>query len=194
MNRQDDKKAMFDIMPADEDATDKPSLSRRLIYKTLQHAQDAVEFASDTSRNIAGVADAALGALDQVTHHTKRGVEGVRNSVRDMVSETSEAARQVALAMARASLGKGSLTLYLPEMLLNNQIRKRMDRSEIDDIKIECGNDRFHIELDGHYRRFLYRLSLEFNVLECRIGQEKYLRLRQVDEHLDLQTPVRSRC
>jgi len=187
LNRQDDKKAMFDIMPADEDATDKPSLSRRLIYKTLQHAQDAVEFASDTSRNIAGVADAALGALDQVTHHTKRGVEGVRNSVRDMVSETSEAARQVALAMARASLGKGSLTLYLPEMLLNNQIRKRMNRSEIDDIKIECGNDRFHIELDGHYRRFLYRLSLEFNVLECRIGQEKYLRLRQVDEHLDLQ-------
>jgi len=174
-------------MPADNEVIAKPSLSRRLINKTLQHAQDAVEFASDTSRNIAGVADAALDALDHVTHHTKRGVEGVRNTVRDMVSETSEAARQVALAMARASLGKSSLTLYLPEMLLNNQIRKRIDRTEIDDIKIECGNDRFHIELDGHYRRFLYRLSLEFNVLECRIGQEKYLRLRQVDEHLDLQ-------
>ena len=187
MNRQDDKKAMFDIMPADNEVIAKPSLSRRLINKTLQHAQDAVEFASDTSRNIAGVADAALDALDHVTHHTKRGVEGVRNTVRDMVSETSEAARQVALAMARASLGKSSLTLYLPEMLLNNQIRKRIDRTEIDDIKIECGNDRFHIELDGHYRRFLYRLSLEFNVLECRIGQEKYLRLRPVDEHLDLQ-------
>ena len=188
MNRQDDKKAMFDIMPADtEFSAVKPSLSRRLINKTLQHAQDAVEFASDTSRNIAGVADAALDALDQVTHHTKRGVEGMRKTGWGMVSETSEAARQVALAMARASLGKSSLTLYLPEMLLNNQIRKRMDRSEIDDIKIECGNDRFHIELDGHYRRFLYRLSLEFNVLECRIGQEKYLRLRQVDEHLDLQ-------
>lgn len=187
MNRQDDKKAMFDIMPADNEVIAKPSLSRRLINKTLQHAQDAVEFASDTSRNIAVVADAALDALDHVTHHTKRGVEGVRNTVRDMVSETSEAARQVALAMARASLGKSSLTLYLPEMLLNNQIRKRIDRTEIDDIKIECGNDRFHIELDGHYRRFLYRLSLEFNVLECRIGQEKYLRLRQVDEHLDLQ-------
>lgn len=187
MNRQDDKKAMFDIMPADNEVNAKPSLSRRLINKTLQHAQDAVEFASDTSRNIAVVADAALDALDHVTHHTKRGVEGVSNTVRDMVSETSEAARQVALAMARASLGKSSLTLYLPEMLLNNQIRKRIDRTEIDDIKIECGNDRFHIELDGHYRRFLYRLSLEFNVLECRIGQEKYLRLRQVDEHLDLQ-------
>ncbi|ENW20239.1 hypothetical protein L313_2122 [Acinetobacter haemolyticus CIP 64.3 = MTCC 9819] len=188
MNRQDDKKAMFDIMPADTASSDeKPSLSRRLINKTLQHAQDAVEFASDTSRNIAEVADAALDALDHVTHHTKRGVEGVRNSVRGMVTETSEAARQVALSMARASLGRSSLTLYLPEMLLNNQIRKRIDRSEIDDIKVECGNDRFHIELDGHYHRFLYRLSLEFNVLECRIGQEKYLRLRQVDEHLDLQ-------
>lgn len=188
MNRQDDKKAMFEIMPADTASSDeKPSLSRRLINKTLQHAQDAVEFASDTSRNIAEVADAALDALDHVTHHTKRGVEGVRNSVRGMVTETSEAARQVALSMARASLGRSSLTLYLPEMLLNNQIRKRIDRSEIDDIKVECGNDRFHIELDGHYHRFLYRLSLEFNVLECRIGQEKYLRLRQVDEHLDLQ-------
>lgn len=175
-------------MPADTASSDeKPSLSRRLINKTLQHAQDAVEFASDTSRNIAEVADAALDALDHVTHHTKRGVEGVRNSVRGMVTETSEAARQVALSMARASLGRSSLTLYLPEMLLNNQIRKRIDRSEIDDIKVECGNDRFHIELDGHYHRFLYRLSLEFNVLECRIGQEKYLRLRQVDEHLDLQ-------
>ncbi|WPO68874.1 hypothetical protein SDC64_01430 [Acinetobacter haemolyticus] len=179
---------MFDIMPADTASSDeKPSLSRRLINKTIQHAQDAVEFASDTSRNIAEVADAALDALDHVTHHTKRGVEGVRNSVRGMVTETSEAARQVALSMARASLGRSSLTLYLPEMLLNNQIRKRIDRSEIDDIKVECGNDRFHIELDGHYHRFLYRLSLEFNVLECRIGQEKYLRLRQVDEHLDLQ-------
>jgi chemotaxis protein histidine kinase CheA len=53
---------MFDIMPADIESSDeKPSLSRRLINKTLQHAQDAVEFASDTSRNIAGVAD-ALGS------------------------------------------------------------------------------------------------------------------------------------
>ena len=188
MNPQDDKKMQDDLTQAStESLDDKPSLSRRLIHKTLQRAQDAVEFASDTSRNIVVVADAALDAIDHVTHQTKRGVIGMRNSVRGMVSETSEAARQVALVMARTSLGKSSLTLYLPEMLLNNQIRKRMDRSEIDNIKIECGNDRFHIELDGHYHRFMYRLSLEFNVLECRIGQEKYLRLRQVDEHLDLQ-------
>ncbi len=45
--------------------------------------------------------------------------------------------------MARTFLGKSTLNLYLPEMLLNSQIRKRIDRSEIDDIKVQCGNDRF---------------------------------------------------
>lgn len=60
-------------------------------------------------------------------------------------------------------------------MLLNNQIRKRIDRSEIDDIKIKCGNDSFQVEIDGHYHRFMYRLSLDFKVLECRIGQGKIL-------------------
>ena len=188
MNPQDDKKNVSDRVNTLEDSSnEKASLSRRLISKTIQHAQDAVEFASDTSRNLSGVADAALDAFDHVSNQTKRGVLGVRNTVRGMVSETSGAARQVALVMARTSLGKSSLTLYLPEMLLNSQIRKRIDRSEIDGIKVECGNDRFHIELDGHYSRFLYRLSLEFNVLECRIGEEKYLRLRQADEQLDLQ-------
>jgi len=171
--------------------TAKPSLSRRLLHKTLQHAQDAVGFASDTTRNIAGVADAALDALDQVTTQTRRGVMGMTNlaagTVRDMVSETSETARQVALIMARTFLGRSTLTLYLPEILLNNQIRKRIDRSEIDDIKIKCGNDSFQVEIDGHYHRFMYRLSLDFKVLECRIGQEKFLRLRQMDESLDVQ-------
>ncbi|MFI7861352.1 hypothetical protein ACFMJM_08810, partial [Acinetobacter baumannii] len=169
----------------------KLSFSRRLLHKTLQHAQDAVGFASDTTRNLAEVADAALDALDQVTSHTKRGVVGMTNlaagTVRDMVSETSETARQVALIMARTFLGKSTLNLYLPEMLLNSQIRKRIDRSEIDDIKVQCGNDRFQVEIDGHYHRFLYRLSLDFRVLECRIGQEKFLRLRQMDESLDVQ-------
>ena len=137
-----------------------------MLHKTLQHAQDAVGFASDTTRNLAEVADAALDALDQVTSHTKRGVVGMTNlaagTVRDMVSETSETARQVALIMARTFLGKSTLNLYLPEMLLNSQIRKRIDRSEIDDIKVQCGNDRFQVEIDGHYHRFLYRLSLDF--------------------------------
>ncbi|MGP4884178.1 hypothetical protein ACTXQV_74805, partial [Klebsiella pneumoniae] len=49
---------------------------------------DAVGFASDTTRNLAEVADAALDALDQVTSHTKRGVVGMTNlaagTVRDM--------------------------------------------------------------------------------------------------------------
>ncbi|EEY76870.1 hypothetical protein HMPREF0012_02310 [Acinetobacter calcoaceticus RUH2202] len=193
MGQQDDNESKPTTTASAVDTPDtvKPSLSRRLLHKTLQHAQDAVEFASDTTRNIAGVADAALDALDQVTTHTRRGVVGMTNlaagTVRDMVSETSETARQVALIMARTFLGKSTLTLYLPEMLLNNQIRKRIDRSEIDDIKIKCGNDSFQVEIDGHYHRFMYRLSLDFKVLECRIGQEKFLRLRQMDESLDVQ-------
>ncbi|WP_459660779.1 hypothetical protein ACL9Z5_000277 [Acinetobacter calcoaceticus] len=193
MGQQDDNesKPTTTASAVDTPDTAKQSLSRRLLHKTLQHAQDAVGFASDTTRNIAGVADAALDALDQVTTHTRRGVVGMTNlaagTVRDMVSETSETARQVALIMARTFLGKSTLTLYLPEMLLNNQIRKRIDRSEIDDIKIKCGNDSFQVEIDGHYHRFMYRLSLDFKVLECRIGQEKFLRLRQMDENLDVQ-------
>ncbi|MGN2484746.1 hypothetical protein [Acinetobacter calcoaceticus] len=193
MGQQDDNesKPTTTASAVDTPDTAKQSLSRRLLHKTLQHAQDAVGFASDTTRNIAGVADAALDALDQVTTHTRRGVVGMTNlaagTVRDMVSETSETARQVALIMARTFLGKSTLTLYLPEMLLNNQIRKRIDRSEIDDIKIKCGNDSFQVEIDGHYYRFMYRLSLDFKVLECRIGQEKFLRLRQMDESLDVQ-------
>lgn len=193
MGQQDDNKSQptttASVLATPDTA--KPSLSRRLLHKTLQHAQDAVGFASDTTRNIAGVADAALDALDQVTTQTRRGVMGMTNlaagTVRDMVSETSETARQVALIMARTFLGNSTLTLYLPEILLNNQIRKRIDRSEIDDIKIKCGNDSFQVEIDGHYHRFMYRLSLDFKVLECRIGQEKFLRLRQMDESLDVQ-------
>ncbi|MDX8254103.1 hypothetical protein [Acinetobacter pittii] len=193
MGQQDDNKSQptttASVLATPDTA--KPSLSRRLLHKTLQHAQDAVGFASDTTRNIAGVADAALDALDQVTTQTRRGVMGMTNlaagTVRDMVSETSETARQVALIMARTFLGKSTLTLYLPEILLNNQIRKLIDRSEIDDIKIKCGNDSFQVEIDGHYHRFMYRLSLDFKVLECRIGQEKFLRLRQMDESLDVQ-------
>lgn len=175
------------------------SLSRRLINKTLdktlQHARDAVNFAADTTEEIIEVVgqatDVTLGAIDHVATQTKKGVASVSqrssNVVRGMVTETSEMARDVALHMARSFLGNTPLTLYLPEVLLNNQIRKRINRKEIDDIKISCGNNRFDIEIDGHYSRFLYRLTLNFNVLECKIGQEKFLRLYQVDEHLDLQ-------
>lgn len=193
MSKRDDPKMVSDSTSSigNTGEKSKTSLSRRLISKTLQHAQDAVDFASDTSKNIAGVADAAREALDLVTHQTKKSVAGVTNfaadAVRDVVTETSETARQVALMMARTFLGKSTLTLYLPEMLLNKQLRKRINRQEIDDIKVQCGNDRFQVEVDGHYGRFLYRLNLDFTVLECRIGQEKFLRLRQMDESLDVQ-------
>lgn len=175
------------------------SLSRRLLNKTLdktlQHAKDAVNFATDTTNEIIDAVgqatDFTKDAIEQVTLQTKKGMANVGHrsgkAVRGMVTETSEVARDVALHMARTFLGNTPLTLYLPEVLLNAQIRKRIDRSEIDNITVQCGNNRFDVQIDGHYGRFLYRLNLYFDVLECRIGQEKYLRLKQIDETLDLQ-------
>lgn len=176
-------------------APDLSALSKKLINKTVNKTLQAIDFASDTTGDmldfVGQATDFTKETLDQVTHKTKRSVSNLgiysANAVRGVVSETSEVARDVSLHMARTFLGKTPLTLYLPEMLLNNQIRKRIDPTEIDNIKVECGNDRFTIQVDGHYLRFLYRLTLNFNVLECRIGQEKFLRLKQTDESLDLQ-------
>lgn len=201
MTQEDDSSSMSDPASTAEDKDDiqKKSLSRRFLNKTLgktlHHAREAVNFAADTTGDLIGVVgqatDFTLEALDHMTSQTRNSMTGVgqfsANAVRGVVSETSEVARNVALHMARNFLGSTPLTLYLPEVLLNNQIRKRIDPTEIDHITVQCGNDRFQIEIDGHYRRFIYRLTLQFDVLECRIGQEKFLRLRQMDESLDLQ-------
>lgn len=177
----------------------KNSLPKRLldktVDKTLYHARGAINFASDTTDDVmefVGYAtDATLLAFDQVTDRTRRGMSDLgqfsANKVRGVVAETSEVAKDVALHMARSFLGNAPLTLYLPEVLLNNQIRKRINPEDIDHITVQCGNNRFQVEIDGHYRQLLYRLTLDFDVLECRIGQAKYLRLRQNDEKLDLQ-------
>ena len=176
-------------------APDLSALSKKLINKTVNKTLQAIDFASDTTGDmldfVGQATDFTKETLDQVTHKTKRSVSNLgiysANAVRGVVSETSEVARDVSLHMARTFLGKTPLTLYLPEMLLNNQIRKRIDPTEIDNIKVEFGIVRSTIQIDGHYLRFLYRLTLNFNVLECRIGQEKFLRLKQTDESLDLQ-------
>lgn len=167
----------------------------RTVDKTLQHAKGAIDFASDTTgdvRQLIGQAtDFTKERFDQVSSKTKRSVNELgqysAQTVRGVVSETSEVARDVALHMAKTFLDKTPITLYLPELLLNNQIRKRINPDDIDHITVQCGNNRFQIEIDGHYRKFLYRLTLDFHVLECRIGQKKYLRLLQNDEKLDLQ-------
>ncbi len=173
--------------------------SRELLNKTfsstLKRAKIAVNFATDTTTDIVGalghVTNTTLDTLDQISQHTKNSVVGMKNystkAVRGLVTETSEVARSVSLNMAKNFLGNNPITLYLPEVLLNKQIRSRVDSKDIDNITVQCGQDQFQIEVDGHYSRVLYRLTLKFDVLECGLGKEKFLRLKQTDEHLDLQ-------
>lgn len=172
------------------------SSGKTLLGRALKRAKNVADIASDATREMAHVvssaADVAKHAVDAMTSGTARGVAGAANittdAVRGVVTGTTETAREVALSMARTFLGKTTLTLPLPEALLNKQLRGRIEpRSDIDDLTVECGQDRFKIHIEGHYKRVLYHLSLDFNVLQCEISREKFLRLRQVDESLDIQ-------
>ncbi|AXI02399.1 hypothetical protein [Aquirhabdus parva] len=181
---------------SDPSITEKKSRRKSLLDHTLKHARDVADMASDATRDFVGVVgdakDAAMSVVDVVASGAARGVVGAANfttdTMRGVVSGTSETARDVALLMARTFLGNTTLTLPLPELLLNKQIRKRIEKnSDIDDITVDCGDDRLSIKIIGHYKRALYTLRLDFNVLECEISKEKFLRLRQVDESLDVQ-------
>jgi hypothetical protein len=187
----------------DENSTSKRTRSKRLLNQTLKHARGMAEMASDASRDMVGIAglasdavglaaDAAFNAMDTVVSNAARGVIGAAvftsDTARDVVSGASETARDISLKMARTFLGNSTLTLPLPEMLLNKQIRQKLiSHPDLDDISVECGDDRLNLTIRGHYNRFLYTLKLDFNVLECQINKEKFLRLRQVGESLDLQ-------
>jgi len=95
----------------------------------------------------------------------------------------------VALQMAQAYLRKSTLTLALPESLLNKQVRQIAKRNpSVDHVAVYCGDDRLTVAVDGHQNRLVYTVELEFDVLECKISRdEQYLRVRQVDESLDAQ-------
>lgn len=170
--------------------------SRNLLNRAIKRARDVADLASDATREVVGAvekaADVAKSAVDAMTSGTARSVAGAANlttdAVRGVVTNTSETAREVALAMAKTFLNRTTLTLPLPEALLNKQIRKRIEpRADMDNLTVECGQDRFKIHIEGHYKRLLYNLKLDFNVLQCELSKEKFLRLRQVDEDLDIQ-------
>ncbi len=179
-----------------KDAPKRKSRNRSFIDQTLKHARDVADMATDVTRDVVGVAgiaaDAAFNAAVVVTTGAARGAIDAANfttdAVRGVVSSTTETTRDVALLMARTFLGKTTLTLPLPEALLNKQIKQRLEQNkDLDQLAIECGEDRLQITVKGHYKRAIYTLHLDFNVLECDISTKKLLRLRQVDESLDFQ-------
>lgn len=170
--------------------------NRSLIGQTLKHARDVAEMATDVTRDVVGVAgiaaDAAFNAAVVVTTGAARSAIDAANftsdAVRGVVTSTTETTRDVALMMARTFLGNTTLILPLPEALLNKQIKQRLEQNkDIDQLAIECGEDRLQITVKGHYKRAIYTLTLDFNVLECDVSTKKLLRLRQVDESLDFQ-------
>ncbi len=178
------------------DAPKRKSRNRRLINQTLKHARNVADMASDVTRDVVGAAgiaaDAAFNAAVVVTSGAARGAIDAANfttdAVRGVVSSTTETTRDVALLMARTFLGSTTLTLPLPEALLNKQIKQRIEQNkDLDQLTIDCGDDRLQITVKGHYKRAIYTLNLDFNVLECEVSTKKLLRLRQVDESLDFQ-------
>lgn len=172
------------------------SRNRSILDQTLKHARDVADMASDVTRDVVGVAgiaaDAAFNAAVVVTTGAARSAIDAANfttdAVRGVVTSTTETTREVSLLMARTFLGSTTLTLPLPEALLNKQIKQRLEQNkDLDQLAIECGDDRLQITVKGHYKRAIYTLHLDFNVLECDVSTKKLLRLRQVDESLDFQ-------
>jgi hypothetical protein len=172
------------------------SRNQRLVNQTFRRARGMAGLATDMTRDVVGVAsiaaDAAFSAAVVVTTGAARSARDAANfttdAVRGIVTSTTETTREVALKMARTFLGRSTLTLPLPEALLNKQIKQRIDQNpDIDQLTIECGEDRLNIMIKGHFKRAIYTLRLDFNVLECHISAKKLLRLRQVDESLDFQ-------
>ena len=178
------------------DTPKRKSRNRRLINQTLKHARNVADMATDVTRDVVGAAgiaaDAAFNAAVVVTSGAARSAIDAANfttdAVRGVVSSTTETTRDVALLMARTFLGSTTLTLPLPEALLNKQIKQRIEQNkDLDQLTIDCGDDRLQITVKGHYKRAIYTLNLDFNVLECEVSTKKLLRLRQVDESLDFQ-------
>ena len=106
-----------------------------------------------------------------------------------MFSNGGSDAVEGALKIARHALGRSTLTLPLPELLLNNQLSQRAaDYPAVDSLRVDCSHDLLRIKVDGHYQRVVYTVDVRFAVLSCEIGQAgKYLHLQQVGEDLDAQ-------
>lgn len=96
---------------------------------------------------------------------------------------------EAALKIAQAYLRKTSITLPLPEPLLNHQLRQRLaDHGDLDHLSLSCGDDSLRVRVDAHFHRVIYTLDLRFAVTECVVtADQRCLHLQQIDEDLDAQ-------
>ncbi len=148
--------------------------------------ETAVEVASDTARNtLQFTADSAQAVAQFAGGGAKMTVH--------IATETAKAAtllaQEAALQMAQTYFSKSTLTIALSESQINKQLRQMSEgKPYLDYITVSCGDDRLTVALDGHHKRLVYTLSLDFDVLECKVSHdEQFLILRQVDTGLDLQ-------
>lgn len=195
------------------------SNARDVALQAAQAAREVAERASLTARGVADVASGAAREMAGMASETAKGVaeiagETARNALQiasesaqvvaqlaedgakvaaqiagDTAKAAGQIAREVALQMAQAYLRKSTLTLALPEAMLNKQVRQ-MTRGhrDIDHITVYCGDDRLSVAVDGHHNRLVYTVQLDFDVLECKVSRdEQYMRVRQVGEELDAQ-------
>lgn len=165
--------------------------------KAIEAAEDLVDMAQDTAKAVVDTAsDTARSTLKFTTDSAQvlamLAGGGVKMTTQ-LASETAKAAthlaQEAALQMAQTYFSKTTLTIAVTENQLNKQLRQMTeDHPYIDHITVNCGNDRLRVDLDGHYQRLVYTVSLDFDVLECKVSHdEQFLILRHVNSHLDAQ-------
>ena len=149
-------------------------------------AKSAAEMANESARNALQRASRSAQVVAQLAED---GAKMTAQLANDTAKAAGQMAREVALQMAQAYLRKSTITLPLPESLINKQMRKLADRhASVDYLAIYCGDDRVTVAIDGHHNRLVYTIELKFDVLDCKVSRNaQYIRVRQVDETLDAQ-------
>lgn len=191
-----------------EAADDMRSSARRVIntareaaeqarFVAREAAKEVASMASETAKSAAEMAnEGARTALQRASRSAQMvaqlaedGAKMTAQLANDTAKAAGQMAREVAMQMAQAYLRKSTITLPLPESLINKQMRNLAARhASVDYLAVYCGDDRVTVAIDGHHNRLIYTVEMKFDVLECKVSRNaQYIRVRQVDESLDAQ-------
>lgn len=162
-------------MSDDQTPPEQAPRRQRAVRRAVGQVQEAAGFAREVAGLVTGLAGVAAQGAASAAGSTARGA--------------AREAGAAALKIARHALGRSTLTLPLPELLLNNQLSQRAaGYPAVDSLRVDCSHDLLRIKVYGHYQRVVYTVDVRFAVLSCEIGQAgKYLYLQQVGEDLDAQ-------